>query len=82
MAATAKARREEKVRKMFADLGMEFSAEKAKPYLEMSESAIDAVANDLKSLKPAPAETLFADQATSGTDEVQGLIDSMSKLDG
>lgn len=75
--------RKDKVKALFAELGREFSEDKAKPYLQMSEDAFNAVAADLKASKPKPPAGLFSEQALDGnTDDAtrQSHVDRLSAL--
>jgi ClpP class serine protease len=55
--------RTEVVQQLFADLGREYSAEAARPYLAMDAETFDVVAADLRALKPVLSNDLFRDIA-------------------
>ena len=78
--ANRTARRAEQVKGLFADLGRTFTDESAKPYMELPEATFDAVAADMRRMRPSPPEGLFADQATGGADTDQATIDAMANL--
>lgn len=62
--------RKDRVKALFSELGREYSEDKARPYLEMSDTAFAAVAEDLKAAKPKLPAGLFSEQALDGqTDE-------------
>jgi hypothetical protein len=80
MLADKQQRREAEIRQLFHDVGREFSADAAKPYLELSESSFLAVVKDMRAMRPAvdAASTLFSEQAVEGRDAAkmeQKLID-------
>lgn len=69
------AQRQAEVRALFGELGREFSAEAAAPYLALDATAFAAVAADLRAHKPKPTAAtpassapahLFSEQATGG----------------
>ena len=49
---------------MFAELGRDPTDEAIKPYIALSAEAFDAVARDLRAMKPKASEHLFQEQAT------------------
>lgn len=70
-------KRDAEVRALFTDLGRQFSAEAAAPYLALDATAFAAVAADLRANRPAPQQQgaqpassapahLFSEQATGG----------------
>ncbi|MEN8720476.1 MAG: hypothetical protein ABF296_09470 [Oceanococcaceae bacterium] len=60
IAASAKAQRLEKVEALFAETGREAKDETVAPYLAMSDESFDAVATDMRALRSAVPEHLFA----------------------
>lgn len=71
LAQFSASQREADVRALFSDLGRQFSAEAAAPYLSLDATAFSALAADLRANhKPAQSRQLpahlFAEQATSG----------------
>lgn len=52
------------VRQLFAELGREATDEAIKPYVALSAEAFDAVARDLRAMKPRAGEHLFQEHAT------------------
>lgn len=57
------------VKSLFDEVHMEYSDEKAKPYLEMSETIFLAVADDLRTMKPVVKSDWFKEIAVSGKSE-------------
>jgi hypothetical protein len=52
------------VKQLFAELGREAADEAIRPYVALSAEAFDAVARDLRAMKPRAGEHLFQEQAT------------------
>lgn len=83
------ATRTDAVKTLFSDLGRQFSDADAKPYLEMSGEAFDAVARDLRAQFAASNKQegrqlpgyLFHAQATGSTDrsEAQRIADHVNR---
>lgn len=63
---TKSAARMAAVKSLFEATGLEFSDEKAKPYLGMEEAAFSAVAETMKAIRPAADPSLFEATATNG----------------
>lgn len=57
------------VKSLFDEVHLEYSDEKAKPYLEMSETIFLAVADDLRTMKPVVKSDWFKEIAVSGKSE-------------
>ena len=57
------------VKALFDDVHLDYSDEKAQPYLDMSETLFLAVSHDLRSLKPVVKSDWFTETAVSGKSE-------------
>lgn len=64
------------VKALFQELGRELTEEAARPYLEMSDETFEAVARDLRALRPSAPEHLFRAEA-AGQDAPDGNLADM-----
>lgn len=72
--------RKDKVKILFAELGREYSEDKAKPYLEMSEDCFQSIAADLKAAKPKLPAGLFSEQALEGQGDEAARAATIERL--
>jgi hypothetical protein len=68
LSAISDAQRETETKALFLSVGKEYTAENAKPYIEMSQASFDAVAGDFKAKKPT-VESLELGAYDFGADE-------------
>jgi hypothetical protein len=64
--AATQAKREEAVKKLFADTGGKYTPENAKPYLELDDSAFEVISAQLRESAKQTNPALFEEQATRG----------------
>lgn len=71
------------VKVLFSDCGLEFSDDKAKPYLDMSDLSFSAVSEALKAKTPARGAdpSLFKATATSGQQPPGDQVVQLSSVD-
>ncbi len=70
------------VKAFFNDVGIEYSEEKAKPYLSMADETFQAVVEQMQAINPkaeSPPEWLFNDLATEGRAEKKSLLIEQAK---
>lgn len=79
--AQREAARQSAVEKLFSDLHQELSAERALPYLAMSDESFSAISADLRALNaPVVDPKLFVETAVSGASRDSNVIDLGAQL--
>jgi hypothetical protein len=79
--AQREAARKLAVEALFADLGQELTAERAQPYLAMSDDSFAVISADLRALAaPIVDPKLFVEIATSGKSQDSNVIDLGAQL--
>lgn len=79
--AQREAARKLAVESLFADLGQELTAERAQPYLAMSDDSFAVISADLRALAaPIVDPKLFVETATSGKSQDSNVIDLGAQL--